>query len=448
MRLRPGLFYVLPVVWLAAACGNKNKECTVGDACDNGQVCESYTDTSGTHAACFAPTTLKGKITNAQTGAAVQGARVIAIDGDTHAAVSAASISDASGNYEVRITAPRMSGVDKAFTLRVSAAGFEEFPSGIRVALPIMVAFADPQGAAAIDGPQDVALSPLSPAPAGSIAGKVSGMQAAGVLVVADNGTNAISSVSDSDGNYVLFNVPDGTYAVRGYFVGVNYAPADGVVVAGARKDGVDLAASGAASGALTGTLSYVAGAGTSTTTAVVLRLKSTREVPPGLQVAAMNSTPYQLEKIPDGTYEVVAAYPNDQLVKDPDPGQAGTITPVVTFAGGNTVDVGSFKITTPVNMTAPDASAKVGGNPTFTWAAYPQTYQYKIEVFDSEGTPIWQPANIDGGLTSLTYAGSVALQPGSYYQWRITSFANPTGSTPVRPISQSEDLRGVWQQQ
>jgi hypothetical protein len=443
MRLK--LIHVIGMMGLLAGCGNDEKKCTAGDACENGQFCESYTDTSGAmQTACFAPTLLKGKITDATTAAAIAGARVVAIDGDSHAAAGPVSITDASGNYSVRVTAPRVAATDKRYTLRVSAGGYQEFPSGIRIALPITVAFADAKGTATIEGPQDVALSPLAAAPAGSIAGKASGTQSAGVLVVASDASHAYSTVTDSTGDYVLFNVPDGTYEVRGYFVGVNYTPVAGVAVAGAAKTGVNLVASGAATGVLTGTLSYVAGADTSITTSVVLRLQSTREVPPGLSVAAKNSTPYRLEGVPDGTYEVVASFPNDMLVKDPDPGQAGTTTPVAMFAG-NTVDVGSFKITDPVNIGAPDANAKISGPPTFTWDAYPQTAHYKVEVFGSQGNQVWMLDNIDRS-TSLPYAGP-ALEAGSYYQWRITSYANTSGTGTLRPISQSEDLRGVWQQ-
>jgi hypothetical protein len=449
--MKTRILTLISVLGMTAGCGNKST-CNNGDKCDNGQFCEEYTDSSGsTQTACFAPTTLKGKITNAQTGAAVQGARVVPIDADSHAAAGPVGISDASGNYEVRIIAPRQSGVTKQFSLRVSAAGYQEFPSGIRIALPIEVTFSDPKGTATIMGPQDVALIPLAQPVNGSIAGKVSGSVVGGVLVVACEmsacgtvGGAAWSTVTDGSGDYVIFNVPDGTYDVHGYFLGHNYTPATGVMVAGAKKDGVNLSEAGAATGVLLGTLDYVAGANTSLPTYVVLRLPTTKEVPPGLQVKATNSMQYMLPGVPDGTYQVVAAYPNDMLVKDPDPGQAGTTTPLVTFAGAP-VDVGTFKITDPVNIIAPDANMMVAGNPTFTWTAYPQTYQYKVEVFDSQGTPIWQPANVDNSITSMVYAGPVALQAGFYYQWKITSFAQPTATNPIKPISQSEDLRGVW---
>src|SRR5258708_3737646 len=99
----------------AVGCGSGNKEC------------------SPTSSACCAPTQLKGKITNAQSGAAVANARVVAIDGDSQASVGPVAISDAAGNYAVRVEAPRMSGAHKQFTLRVSAASYQDFPSGIRI---------------------------------------------------------------------------------------------------------------------------------------------------------------------------------------------------------------------------------------------------------------------------------------------------------------------------
>jgi hypothetical protein len=433
------------VLWVLTGCGGDSSQCKIGDSstCDNGRVCESYTDGSGSHNACFAPTLLTGQVTNALSGGAIAGARVVAIDGDSHAATAPAATTDANGNYSVRILAPpRTAGGQQLFTLRVSAASYQDFPSGIRVALPITVAFADAKGAATVTGPEDVALLPIANAPAGSIAGAVTATNHAGVLVVAEDGSGAgRSGISDADGNYVIFNVPAGTYSVSGYLIGAQFASTAGVAVAQARVT-VNLSQTGAASGVLTGSLTYVAGADTSRQTAVVLRLRATREVPPGFQAPAQNSMPYRLEGIPDGTFDVLAAFPNDQLVKDPDPGQAGTGTPTVTFAGGNTIDAGSFKVTDAVDMTQPDANQQVAGTPTFSWSEYPQTSHYLVQVFDGDGNTIWALDNIPRS-TSLTYAGP-ALQPGLFYQWRITSFAQSAG-TP-RPISSSEDLRGVWQ--
>ncbi|HJZ88100.1 MAG TPA: carboxypeptidase-like regulatory domain-containing protein, partial [Polyangia bacterium] len=193
------LVYASLGVFFLIGCGEDNKECKIGapDACDNGQVCEAYTDMSGMHTACFAPTVLRGKITNAESGVPIPGARVVAIDGDSHASTGPVSISDSAGNYSVRIIAPRAADASKQYTLRVSAAGYNEFPSGIRIAIPITVSFAMPKDAAKVEGPQDVALTPIAAAPPGAIAGKVSGLQVAGVLVVAEAAGKGWSTVSD-----------------------------------------------------------------------------------------------------------------------------------------------------------------------------------------------------------------------------------------------------------
>jgi hypothetical protein len=258
------------------------------------------------------------------------------------------------------------------------------------------------------------------------------------VLVVAEAGGKGYSTVTDGGGSYVIFNVPDGSYTVSGYFIGVQYSKADGVAVAGARKDGVNLTAMGAAAGKLTGSLDYVAGA-PNNQTAVVLQLPSTMEVPPGFQAPAMNG-PYSLTGLPDGTYNVLAAYPNDGLVKDPDTTLGNTGTPTVTFAGGNTVDAGQFKVTGPVDMIGPDANQVVMGTPTFTWMAYSSSGLYHLQVFDSQGNQIWM---MDTSATSLAYGGP-ALISGEFYKWHLIAYHATDTS---REISMTEDLRGVWQE-
>ena len=67
------------------------------------------------------------------------------------------------------------------------------------------------------------------------------------------------------------------------------------------------------------------------------------------------------------------------------------------------------------------------------------------LELYDAYGNLTWQnpmvPA-VNGGNVSVTYDGP-ALQKGMYYQFRATSWRTP-GGTPG-PISQTEDLRGVF---
>src|SRR5690349_18679054 len=108
--------YLGAVLMIFLGCGgSSNKECKLDDptTCSGGQVCEAYTLSGATHNACFAPTLLKGKITSIANNAAIAGARVVAIDGDSHAAAGAVSVSDMSGDYSVRVVAPRTAGAQK-----------------------------------------------------------------------------------------------------------------------------------------------------------------------------------------------------------------------------------------------------------------------------------------------------------------------------------------------
>src|SRR5262249_53145151 len=163
-----------------------------------------------------------------------------------------------------------------------------------------------------------------------------------------------------------------------------------------------------------------------------------TREVPPGYSAPAMNG-PYTLDGVGNGTFNVLASYPNDDLVKDPDTTLGNTGTPTVTF-NGNTVDAGQFKVTGPVEMIGPDANAIIMGPPTFTWMAYASSGLYRLNVFDSQGNQIW---TMDTSATSLAYGGP-PLTVGGFYQWRLIAFHATDTS---RQISMTEDLRGVWQQ-
>src|SRR5205814_7510746 len=122
--------------------------------------------------------------------------------------------------------------------LRVSAAGFETFPSGLRRSLPLEIAGGTAMGGKLVvaSPATDVVLLPIAGAAGlGTIAGQVQGEPGKrGVLVVAE-GPAVLSGISDADGAFMLFNAPPGAYAVRGYAAGVQLAPANVVVAAGAR---------------------------------------------------------------------------------------------------------------------------------------------------------------------------------------------------------------------
>src|SRR4029079_15382608 len=65
----------------------------------------------------------------------------------------------------------------------------------------------------------------------------------------------------------------------------------------------------------------------------------------------------FGMNDVPDGRYVVLAAFENDQLVRDPDSAIGGTDIQRVTVAGGGTVSMEqSFKITEGLGIVGPGA--------------------------------------------------------------------------------------------
>jgi hypothetical protein len=153
---------------------------------------------------------------------------------------------------------------------------------------------------------------------------------------------------------------------------------------------------------------------------------------------------------VPDGSYVVLAAFENDALVRDPDTAIGGTqIQRAMLGDGGRSVSLASgFKVTEALAVIRPgagDVPEAVNGVPTFVWKDDSSEDRYGLEVLDSVGTVVWKNDNlpkVTGGDVSVAYGGP-PLTKGGFYQFRATSFHK--GNT---PISQTEDLRGVFLQQ
>jgi hypothetical protein len=144
----------------------------------------------------------------------------------------------------------------------------------------------------------------------------------------------------------------------------------------------------------------------------------------------------------------VVAAFENDGLVRDPDHCIAGTADVHVQVAAGQpTTTPTAFKVTGALAVMAPGAvmADAVTSAPTFRWADDSSEDQYLVEVFDAFGQPVWTATTpgVSGGAPSMAYAGP-PLQPGMYYQWRVTSSKQKPGSGECE-LARSEDLRGVF---
>lgn len=429
--------------------------------CSEGLVCELYDDNAYM---CSEALVIAGMVFDLSDLAAIEGAHVVAAN-SAGFAVSDVAVTDAEGAYS--LTAPSKRNADgvptEIFTLRVAAQDYLPYPYGIRPSLPVDSADAvegDEGGYVLDTAVTDVGLIPL-PADQqsrGSISGTVTAEGATGTLVVAEGGeVPAPFGYADTSGVYTIFNVPDGTYEVRGYQQGLQLQPAAATVSAGAAVTGVDLAAAEAPLSTVTGSVNIVNAPG-GAVTSVVLVPESTfmetfarGEVPPGLRAPEPGLAPnvsgaFEITGVPDGAYVVLAAFENDDLVRDPDPSIAGTQIVHMTLPGeAQTVAIPeSFKVTEALVIQSPGAEAPepVTGNPTFVWMDDSSETYYGLVVYNAFGETVWEvpdvPRVTGNDTVEVDYAGP-ALEAGMYYQFRATSFRD-TG-----PISQTEDLRGVF---
>jgi hypothetical protein len=437
--------------------------------CPEGRICENFFDGL---ARCAVPVAIVGQVVQLVDETPVEGALVQAVD-INGAAVGASAATAADGGFSLSVPAVRNEDgvpIEGIYTLRVQAAGYQEFPTAIRPALPL-----DASSAVAseeswiIENPLTIVgliALPGDVSLLGSISGHVLVELNSSVLVVAEGGgggggagnnDQAYVGFSDGDGAYTIFNVSAGSFTVTAYAAGVQVQPRAVSVDVGEALTGVDLTGSAAPLSTVSGNVQIVNAPGGSVTS-VVLTVESTfdeatarGQVPPGLRVGGVTGA-FSIPDIPAGRYAVLAAFENDNLVRDPDENIAGTQVvhievPDPVMGQAITISEG-FKITEALAVVSPgaDGPEQVSSlTPTFVWADDSSEDGYTIRVFDAFGNLIWETeiGPVTGSATvSLAYAGP-ALEPGMFYQFRVTSFRERSGSRSA--ISTTEDLKGVF---
>jgi hypothetical protein len=388
------------------------------------------------------------------TDAPIQGARVVGRDAN-FAALTGVATTDAMGDYSLVVPVPRKSDgtlLSLDVFLRADASGYVTFPTAPRVALPVDVSKASGDPPHLETSATDIGMIALANATGlGTITGKVVAEVPIGTLVVAGGAPmvgGGVTGIADTDGTYVVFNVPAGAVAVRGYKSGLQLAPATASVTAATTTSGVDLMSTGAATAAVSGKVDIV-NPGQGTNTSVILAVDETfdpnaarGEAPPGLRVFPVSGD-FSVANVPDGNYAVLAAFENDFLVRDPDTAIAGTDIVHITVAGGNVAVPTSFKVTGALDVVSPDGEAVVSGTPTFVWQDDSGEEHYEVRVFDAFGNKIWEDTAVPGvmGNADVTVAyGGPPLTSGVLYQFRAVSIKQG-GSA----ISATEDLRGVF---
>ena len=455
MRTPAALALALALV----GCGDDEPEtCTLGtsEGCDEGLVCEA-TLADG-EPVCAVPLVVQGRVFDALTDGGIGGARVVARDANG-VARSTVSVSAADGTYSLPV--PLVRDADGMVldggevTLRVDAAGYRPFPKAPRQALPIDLDTAvEMEGELVVmNATTDVALIPADSVAAGRISGRVDSDGAGGALIVAVQGGTAVSTaVADRDGEFVLFDVPAGETSVEGYLAGLVISP-EGVTVADTEVPDVVLAASADGLATVSGSVNIVNAPG-GAETSVILVVATTfdptvirGEAPPGLRVAPVSGE-FAIEGVPPGRYAVLAAFENDDLVRDPDEGIGGTEVVFVDVAGADVVLDASFKVTEALAVTGPGADGLdvVTAIPSLVWADDSSEDGYELRIYDAYGDVVYEDLMVPGvsgsATVSATWEGADPV-PGMIYQFRAWSYRERTGGRTY--ISATEDLKGVF---
>ncbi|MGM0597660.1 MAG: hypothetical protein ACQES9_11540, partial [Myxococcota bacterium] len=139
-------------------CSPGNNECPDGEVCipdaNNNYFCEAECDPDQINACgegfscelrldgfygCYKPVYIQGMVIDSTTGDPISSAHVMGVD-KTGTSCSDVAVSDASGIYQMSVPVTRDATgtpAEGTFTLRASAADYEVFPHGIRMAMPI-----------------------------------------------------------------------------------------------------------------------------------------------------------------------------------------------------------------------------------------------------------------------------------------------------------------------
>ncbi len=306
----------------------------------------------------------------------------------------------------------------------------------------------------------------------GWVSGRVTSGSAnvANVLVAVEAAGVAYTSISNSSGDYAIYNVPFATYTVKGYAQSYAFTSPTTTVVATTGNLNVNLTASTAVGGTVLVNLSAIAAGRATDPVNMVVSLVHpiTKETIPGLSQTKTYTPPlsYSLSGVVDGSYFVRSTFANDTLVVDPDY--------IVKFGEPSVVVSGGMATPNPVGITITFAVPLISPSnilgstqpvtvtsltPTFIWSAYSSTKDYVIEVMDANsGTIVWggitgmgTPTPVRSFLippseTSIIYNSATPLLVGKTYRWRIyASVDDSTTTLGWKLISMSEDQMGLF---
>lgn len=396
---------------------------------------------------------INGSVIDAADDAPLGESRIIVFNADTNEPFGEIIKSGEDGLFSLELDPGN-------YYLRVSRQGYIDSPPKGISAVPFTVTVG-------VSEDQLIELYESDLTNLGVVSGKVTEGEnpVAGVLVVAvqTSGDEGYSSITDQNGEYLINNIPAGSYNVKAWISGYNSDELDATISNDTETTDIDLALTSGTANTITGQVRNLASENIDVDVALIHRI--TRETIPGLTTQSENQV-YTISEIPDGVYVARATFENDERVMDPDR-IAKFGEPEVELAQGATIDL-SFDITGAVTINSPSNESDtnipfeaIGTNPTFEWTPYSSTSDYIIEVMESNGNVIWGGFDNSGtlsqkniiipsGQTSIEFnadgsASIDALEIGKVYRWRIFASKNDKNSdTGWTLISASEDQMGL----
>lgn len=394
--------------------------------------------------------TLKGVVTSLADNKALANVRVVLFDATTNAPTNYSALTGNDGSYSFELK-------PGAYYLKLSSQGYIDIP--VQGTTPVTVTVE--LGKETVGNYQ---MQQSTVANGGFITGTVTsgGKAVAGVMVVASDATSGYSTVSDVNGNYFIYNIPAGSYKVKGFVMDYNSNEIDANVTSGTETSGKNIDLTSGATGSLTGTVSFLAT--NNGEVDVTLTHPQTKETIPGLATKTSAGT-YSLSKIPNGIYIARATFKNDGYVIDPDwilKNGEPTVTVDNNSLSLNFSVTGAVKIISPASDSATAKPIEIADvNPTFSWTAYSSVSDYVIEVSDVNGNVIWGGFTKSGATItknivipksqySIVYnsdgKATAALKKGTIYRWKIyASKDDSKEASGWKLISVSEDQRGLF---
>ena len=391
---------------------------------------------------------VSGIITDANTDAALEGVRIIVFESNTNSPIKSLA-TGADGTYKTDL-------LPGSYYLKLYRNGYDQVPPKGMSPMPFMISVGNE-----LSKPYE--MNPSAVQNGGYIKGKVSegSVAVAGVLVVAEKDGVGYSAVTDAAGDYFIYNLPAGSYTIKGWVSGYS-SEQQTVPVAAPAESTQNLQLTKGAAGAVTGTVTFLAS--NAKEVDITLVHPKTGEPIPGL--ITKSSQNYTILNVPAGTYIARASFQNDERVVDPD-WIIKNGEPVVTVSSGSVTRdfslTGSVKLTSPTNLLGTTEPFVVTtATPAFTWVAYSSTSDYVVEVSDANGNVIWggfrpgvvgpvKKVSVPSSQTSVVYnfdnTATSALIPGKVYRWKVYASKDDTKEAiGWKLISVSEDQMGLIQ--